>query len=699
MGALSLVSPLALGPSLLAVPSSLPIDDPVLIFTLALLTFLVTPLLIERARLPGIVGIILAGAAIGPNALGLLERGETIILLGQVGIIYLMFLAGLEIDRRELAESRAESLSFGLLSFVIPQVTGTFVGVFLFGFSWPTALLFASVFASHTLLAFPVISRLGITNNRAVSTTIGGTILTDTLALLVLAIVAAAVGTGLTFGFWLQLAGGLLVFFVGSWLVLPRLASWFFRTVTEDSYFEYLFVMTLLFATAYAAELAQIEAIIGAFLAGLALNPLIPKQGVLMNRIEFVGNALFIPFFLLSVGMLVDLRALVTGIDTLALSAALITMTLVTKYVAAWLAGGLFGYTSAEIHSMFALSAGQAAAALAVTLVGFQLGLFDQTLVNAVVVMILGISVISPAVAERAGREIARENQQKSPDTASRLDRVLIPFSPASRYKEELLSLALFLREPSSNEPIYTVRVVQPDVNYVATDAAIAAVETADLELKSYAAGAEVDLDSQARIGFNIASEVAAAATEIRATTLVVGWDGAPSRRQQMLGTVLDQILRETTQLVFVSRVHEPLNTTTRIRLVLPPDCQHNDGFEEAIDKITILAKATDATIDGLAIDSDPAVFEAALSASAPAVPARVDRHSDWDGLLEVFETDCRPTDMIVCLSARRGQLGWHPELQTLPNRIARLAAGNFAIVYLPTVRADDDRRFLTLRD
>jgi len=207
----------------------LPFEDPILVFAIAVMCFLVAPIVMERYRLPGIVGIILVGALIGPNAAGLLDRSETIVLLGTVGVVYLMFLVGLEINLAEFRDNRDQSIGFGVLSFLIPQVVGTVVGIYLLGFSLLTALLFASVFASHTLLAYPVINRLGISDNRAVTAAIGGTILTDTLALLVLAVVAAATHGDLTVGFWLQLTAGLLVFFAGAWVLIPRLGR-LFRT-------------------------------------------------------------------------------------------------------------------------------------------------------------------------------------------------------------------------------------------------------------------------------------------------------------------------------------------------------------------------------------------------------------------------------------------------------------------------------------
>lgn len=672
----------------------LPFEDPILVFAIAVMCFLVAPIVMERYRLPGIVGIILVGALIGPNAAGLLDRSETIVLLGTVGVVYLMFLVGLEINLAEFRDNRDQSIGFGVLSFLIPQVVGTVVGIYLLGFSLLTALLFASVFASHTLLAYPVINRLGISDNRAVTAAIGGTILTDTLALLVLAVVAAATHGDLTVGFWLQLTAGLLVFFAGAWVLIPRLGRWFFRTVHEESYFEYLFVIAVAFVAAYAAEIAGIDAIIGAFVAGLAINSLVPNNGVLMNRIEFVGNALFIPFFLLSVGMLVDFRLIFTSPETLVLTGVLVAMTVGTKLGAAAIAGWRYGYTPAEVGSMFGLSVGQAAAALAVTLVGFELGLFDDTVVNAVILMILAISILAPVVTDRYGRDIALA-EERSYEPRKTPHRILVPFSSDSRYREELLGMALLLRRSDSSEPVYVVTVVRPHADS-STDTAVADAEQRLGESAEYAAGAEVPIELQTRVTQNVASGIASAATENRASTVLIGWDGADSRTQSVFGNTIDRVIQQTSQQIAVTRVRDPLNVTSRLVLVCPPNIDHNDGFYEAVQTVKSMASELGAAIHVYPVGGDPTQYQTLLEGSGPDTPIVVHETDGWKsvyGLLSEIETSA----FVVALSTRRGRLGWHTELQTLPKRIATDVPGNFAILYLRAERTGDERRFFEL--
>ena len=680
--------------TLLAV--ELPVEDPILIFALAMLVFLIAPLVLERYKLPGIIGIILVGAAVGPNGIGLLDRDDTFILLGEVGLVYLMFIAGLEIDLNQFVEYKDRSIVFGLFSFTIPQVLGTAVGMYVLGLALGPALLFGAIFSSHTLLAYPIVNRLGIVKNEAMTATIGGTILTDTLALLVLAVVVATADGTPGMAFWLQLGIGLPIFFVGAWLAVPRIGRWFFRTADQESYFDFLFVMSVLFVCAFLAELIGVKHIIGAFLAGLALNRLIPETGPLMNRIEFVGNALFIPFFLLSVGMLVDARALFEGVDTLVIAGSILALVVVAKLAASFATGQIYGYTNTEMLGMFGLSVGQAAAALAIVLIGFDEGIpgFDQSMINAVVLMILVVSLLSPTVVERAGQNIRRAAEQADYEPSEAPQRILIPFSRQSQYKEQLLDFAFLLRDPRSEEAMYALSVVPPGDG---AEAEVAEVEESLEGAEEYAAGAEIEIESQTRVNHNPASGIVNAVLENRITTLVIGWDGARSRRQNVFGSVIDQVLRRTEQLVFVSRVREPVNTTERLVVLLPPGIDHSSGFYEVVHHIKVLSEHTGAEILGLAVDGNGEQFERLFELVEPEAPVEIASLDGWDGLLEYLRDDVRAGDLVVCVSARRGTIAWNDKLQTLPKSISTLVDGNFVVVYPATAQRTDDRRFLRL--
>lgn len=357
---------------LLGIDFSLPLKNPVLLFSLILFIILFAPILLNKLRIPHLIGLIIAGALIGPNGFNLIARDMSIILFGTVGLQYIMFLAGLEIDLAEFKKNSAKSLVFGLLTFSIPMTIGTLAGYYILEFSMPTSILLASMFASHTLIAYPIVSKLGVAKNRAVNITVGGTMITDTLALLVLAVIAGMQVGEINEEFWIRLGVSVVLFALVVMLIFPIIGRWFFKRF-DDNISQYIFVLAMVFLGCTLAELAGIEAIIGAFLAGLALNRLIPHTSPLMNRIEFVGNALFIPFFLIGVGMLIDYKAFIKGTDTLMVAGVMTACAIVGKYIPAWITQKIFGYKADERRLIFGLSNAQAAATLAAVLVGFNI--------------------------------------------------------------------------------------------------------------------------------------------------------------------------------------------------------------------------------------------------------------------------------------------------------------------------------------
>ncbi len=351
---------------------SLPLSNPVLLFSLILFIILFTPILLNRFKIPPLIGLILAGAIIGPNGFNLIARDMSIVLFGTVGLQYIMFLAGLEIDLNEFKKNSFKSLVFGLLTFLVPMSMGTYGSYFILGYSWPTSILLASMFASHTLIAYPLVSKLGVAKNLAVNVTVGGTMITDTLALLVLAVITGMQVGEINEEFWYRLGISFVLFSVIVLVVFPLVGRWFFKRF-DDSVSQYIFVLGIVFLGCTLAELAGVEAIIGAFLTGLALNRLIPHTSPLMNRIEFVGNALFIPFFLIGVGMLIDYRAFFKDTNTIIVAGFMTFVALFSKYIAAFVTQKIFKFNKDEGRLIFGLSSAQAAATLAAVLVGYNI--------------------------------------------------------------------------------------------------------------------------------------------------------------------------------------------------------------------------------------------------------------------------------------------------------------------------------------
>src|SRR5690554_6126329 len=333
-----------------------PFTSSVLIFALILFIILLSPILLRKIRIPGIIGLILSGVLVGPHALNILERNSAVDLFSTIGLLYIMFIAGLELDLNEFRKTRHKSVTFGFYTFVIPVLIGYPVCHYILGYDISASIMISSMFATHTLVSYPVVNSYGITKNEAVAITVGGTILTDTAVLILLAVIIGASQGQLDQQFWVTMGVSIAIFLSIMFGIIPRIAKWFFQKVEGEKTAHYIFVLTVVFFTAFLAEIAGLEHIIGAFVAGLALNKLIPHSSALMNRIEFIGNAIFIPFFLISVGMIVDVSVLFNGPAALIIAGTLTIVAVFSKWIAAWITQLIYGYSAAQRQVIFGLS-------------------------------------------------------------------------------------------------------------------------------------------------------------------------------------------------------------------------------------------------------------------------------------------------------------------------------------------------------
>lgn len=667
---------------LLAIDLSLPLREPVPVFTVVLLVLLAAPLL-ARARVPSSVALLVAGIALGPHALNVLDRDATIVLLGTVGLLYIMFLAGLEIDLHEFKRHRTNSLAFGLLTFALPQTVGTAVGKGL-GLGWPAAILLGSVFASHTLLAYPVVQRLGLQKERAVTTAVGATILTDTLALLLLAVIAsgARAGGGVEPLVLLRLVG--LLGALGGLVLwgLPRLGAWVLRTIAADPVSEFVFVLAAVFACALGAELIGVEPIIGAFLAGLALNRLVPEDGPLMNRIAFFGNALFIPFFLLSTGMLVNVDVFAGGGRAWVVTGAMVGVIVTTKGAAAWLTRPTLGYTAVEARVMFGLTVPQAAATLAAALVGFQVGLFDEAILNGTIAMVFVTCLVGPWVTERAGATLAAVAEARRPARTGAPARILVGVANPHT-AERIVEVALLGREEGGSVQAVTVVAAGPDGGAVVQGERVLARAAA------YAAGAAVSLPAHVRVGVNVPRTLARAASELRASALVMGWDGSAAATRLLFGSLPDRVLAETPAAVVVARGDAPASAIRRVLLAVPPLAELEPGFADALKLVLRLAARVGATIALVTPEPTRPAVARALSRLTPQVPIAPLALASWRELLSVMKAEARPGDAVVLVAARQGALSWRASLDRLPHALGRtFPEASLLVVYPAQVPA-----------
>jgi Kef-type K+ transport system membrane component KefB len=532
-----------------------PFDDAGLVFAVLTTAILLAPMLARIARLPEVVVTVLAGFVIGPAGLGLLEREGVVATIGSAGLLYLMFVAGLELDLDDFVEHRRDSIGFGIATFVIPMLLGTVVALAL-GFETLAALLLASCWASHTLITYPAFQRVGTVGNRAVATSVGATIVTDTAALLVLAVVARAFQGALTPVFWLTLLPSLAALSAAAVFGLPRLARWFFSGAGQQRGLRFLFVLTALFVIASLFEMIGVEPIVGAFLAGLALNRAVPNGGLLMERIDFVGATIFIPIFLIATGMLIDLQVL-TDPRTLLVGASFTAVAIVAKLLAAMLAGKWFGYSSDEIGAMFSLSSAQAAATLAAIVVGLEVGLIAQDTVNAVILVILVTCVLASVTAGRYASRLPRPDHQRDVG-----EMVVVPVAnPATAPR--LMRLASAFAQADGGL-VVPVQVVANGADREGLDRARAL----DGEMLAVAQSAGSEARSVLRIDTSPELGIAHTVLEQQGSMLVLGWKGRSGARDALFGGITDRVLSTT----FVPTVISREGSVTPRRVLLAVD-------------------------------------------------------------------------------------------------------------------------------
>jgi Kef-type K+ transport system membrane component KefB len=536
-----------------------PLTDPGAVFAVLFLIVLLGPLLAERARLPGLAGLIIAGMLVGPNVLGVLGRDTFIETLGYVGLLYLMFQGGLDLDLEGFRRRRNDSLVFGALTFVIPMVVVTSVSMLL-GLSIVPAAIVGSALTSHTLLAYPLVGRYQLTRTRGMTATLGATLVANTGALLVLAFAVAAAADAGWF-FWVRFSVGFTVYVVVVLVGVPRLTRWFFTGLGQDRQVRLTYLLSGMGLAALVARVVGIEPIVGAFLIGLAFNRFVPARTVIADRVEVLGATVFIPAFLISTGMLLDPLALISDPRTILLGAVFLGVTVVTKFVAAQLAGIALRAVAAERNLMFALTVGQAAGALAAVIIAQDLGLVDASVVNAIVLVILGSAVIAGAVGERTAPLVPQPERTEEPIGT----RVVVPVSNPNTVGP-LVRVAAQVAAPDSGA-VVAINVLPLGSREEDLRAHRRLADTA--ERVALAAGAEVE--TTVRIDTSPGGGVLHTLAERSGTCLVMGWKGYANAREGLFGTVIDQVVTSSPVPVLVCRPGEDL-PTGRIVVVVTGD-------------------------------------------------------------------------------------------------------------------------------
>lgn len=668
---------------------SLPLQNPVLKFSIILFIILFAPLLLNKIRVPQLIGLIIAGAIVGPNGFHLLERESSVVLFGTVGLLYIMFLAGLEIDLGDFKKNKNKSIVFGLYTFLIPMTLGTLGGLYILKFNVMTSVLLASMFASHTLIAYPLISKLGIAKNKAVNITVGGTMITDTLALLVLAVIAGMAVGEITNDFWIRLGVSMVIFAAIVIVVFPLVGRWFFKNY-EDNISQYIFVLGLVFLASFLAEAAGVEAIIGAFLAGLALNRLIPHTSPLMNRIEFVGNALFIPFFLIGVGMLIDFRVFFVDVQTIFVAVVMTVIATGSKFLAAFLTQKTYNFTNSQRDVMFGLSNAQAAATLAAVLVGYEIilgetgdgqpiRLLDETVLNGTILMILVTCTIASFVAQRGGAKIALEEMENDTEGSGDNEggeKILIPINYPENI-EELINLAITIKSQNTKNGLVALNIIPTDTNDVNLEKAAKKL----LEKASIAASAtDNQLTELVRYDSNIIQGITNVVKEQKISDIILGLHKKQGISGSFLGNLTEGVLSRINVTALIYRFTQPLNTIDRYFIIAPEGAEKEIGFPFWLLRVWNIGRNTGAKLVFYGSKSLINYLREVHRSHALEIEFR--EFSEWEDFL-IISRDMRENDALFIIMSRKGEISYDPIMKNIPNYLNKyFQAYNYALVY-----------------
>lgn len=667
--------------------TTLPLTNPVLKFLVILIIILSAPILLNKLKIPHILGLIIAGAVIGPNGFNLLLRDNSIILSGTAGLLYIMFLAGLEIDLAEFKRNSAKSLMFGFYTFLVPMILGTAASLYILNFSVPTSVLLASMFASHTLIAYPILSKLGVTKNRAVNVAVGGTMITDTLALLVLAVIVGMTTGEVNSAFWTRLSISLLFFGLIVMLLFPVIGRWFLKRY-EDNVSQYIFVLVMVFLGAVLAEAAGVEAIIGAFLSGLALNRLIPSTSSLMNRIEFVGNAVFIPFFLIGVGMLVDYRAFFKDFDTIKVAAVMTIVATSAKFIAAWLTQKTFKFTADERRLIFGLSNAQAAATLAAVTVGYNviigetatgepIRLLSESILNGTIIMILITCTIASFVAQKGGKNISLQESSMvdSDDNSEPSEKILIPLSNPETI-DELINLSSIIKSKANKEGLFALNVINND----SSESNSQAKKILDKAVFTASAN-DIQLNKILRYDVNITNGIIGVIKEQNISDLVLGLHVKKGISESFLGKLTEGILTKCNTTTFVYKPIQPISTIKRHLVMVPQNAEKEIGFPFWLSKIWNISKNTGAKIVFYA--NEPTLsFIKTIHAKHP-IEADFKIFDDWNDFL-IISQDIKTDDNILVVLSRINKLSYHENMTNIPLYLNKYFQSNSFILIYP---------------
>lgn len=653
----------------------MPIQDPTWTFFIVLSVVLFAPMLMHRLRIPSIVGMIIAGVLIGKYGFNILERDDSFKLFGKVGVYYIMFLASLEMNMQDVKSIQKQYLTLGLLSFLFPVLLGFTANYYIMGYGIMAAVLMAAMYASHTLISYPIVMRYGIARRKSVSIATGGTIVADVLTLLVLAGVTGMLDEDASNLHMLYLALKVMVVGATILFIFPRVGQWVFRRY-DEVVVQYIFVLSMVFLGAGLMEIAGIEGILGAFLVGIALNRLIPPSSPLMSHIEFIGNSIFIPYFLIGVGMMINIQTFMDYRQTLPLAAIMIIVATMGKWLAAFVTQKAFHLSRNDRKLMFGLTSSRAAATLAVVLAGYELKVVDDTVLNATMLLILFTCIISSFATEHTARDIAL-NEKDTIEEVGDKDQILVALSNPETV-QPLMNAALMLRSKRDGTQISAVAVV------LENDSARRTQTAKQLEqAKKIAAAANVGINTYNRWAVNITTGIYHTMMEIGASELLIGLHQKTRLSDSFFGKFTSDILASVQQQVVVFRPIVPLNTMRRIHLLVPKRAEFERGFQHWLNRVAGLAEQLSCTVEAYATPPTIKAMEDYCAKHKLRIVLETHDYNTWNDLSPIVHRT-RPDHLFIVVMARTATLSYHKYMERIPDQVERYFSTRDLMIIFP---------------
>lgn len=651
----------------------LPFENPILTFSILLFIILLSPILLRRIKIPSLIGLIISGVIIGPNGLQLISEANMktgfVNMFSKIGLLYIMFMAGLELDMQEFRRYRNKSITFGLLTFLVPLLLGYPTCRYALGLSELASLLTASMFATHTLVAYPIVSKFGLSKLEAVAIAVGGTILTDTAVLIILAVISGSNNGEINTSVLAHLAITLSIFSLIMFWGIPKISRWFFKKLEAEKSSQFIYVLSVLFFAAFLAEVAGIEAIIGAFVAGLVMNRLIPHSSILMNRVEFIGNALFIPFFLISIGMVVNVSVLANNPWAWVVAGVLTSFAIFSKFLAAWFTQMFFKLKRSDRQIIFGLSTAHAAATLAVINVGYTMGILDISIVNGTVILILITSMVASFVTENVGKKLLIEKEKNNSfENLSINNHHLLVAANELEGNEKLCDFSILISDKSEKYPISVVNVIEN--NEHAEELIFKSRRHIDDFIAHYNEGA-IKIDARATIDHSFSSGIGRVSKEIAADVVLLNDNSKSNLLNRLIGDEREHLLDMCDKTVFFCHFNHVFTSYRKIILVCPAYAELEQNSKQWVDRILRLSKELNLDMD---VYSTRQTFEklktyrTAQKYSTDLTFFKIETPEDVLPKLAKFENE----NLFISVFARTGSVSAFTGLESLPQRMEK---------------------------